>query len=500
MCGIVGYISQNENLYKGPKDHFMRYALALDTLRGDDSTGLVTLSKKFTVKTMKSMLPGDAYVHSADYLKNFKVGWAQIGHNRAATAGKVTIENAHPFTFGDVTLVHNGTLYQDGKSLPTYDHSLPVDSMQIALALSKFPPEKATEVLSQIDGAFALVWSDRRDGSINMARNSERPLHFTFNSNKSVMWYMSDGHHLHSINKSFRHHECKGQNIYEMDRLRLLKFKKGDMRPEVTKFDPFVRPVVKKTTKSTHTAGKGTSSGGQSSALKRASERWEQSTAKNGGTTTPLKSGSTVKVDLQGRKRKVPLPMQQALASELCLSPNDLLKFEPDVAEKMPDGKFTVYGTMFHKEWGDTPWEMTLYNVPVVQYNAYRRHMWLVRPIGICHPHKFDQKNPAVLGHLVHCDWKGYYEKYLRDNESSDDDKEGDSAASILVPGPGGQFITQHELAQYLAGSCINCGGAMKNEELEECVIVNDGQDIICEECVDELTAATLKGHPPTIN
>jgi len=501
MCGIVGYISQNDNLYKAPKDHFMRYALALDTLRGDDSTGLVTLSNKFTVKTMKSMLPGDAYVHSADYLKNFKTGWAQIGHNRAATAGKVNIENAHPFTFGDITLVHNGTLYQDGKSLPTYDASLPVDSMQIALALSKFPPNKAGEVLSKIDGAFALVWSDRRDGSINMARNSERPLHFTFNSNKNVMWYMSDGHHLHAINKSFRGHECRGQNIYEMDRLRILKFRKGDMKPEVIKFDPFVRTLAKSTaTKGTHTAGKATSSGGQTSALQRASERWEKSIVKSGDTDTISGSGSIVKVDLQGKFRKVPLPMQKALRSELCLSPDDLLRFTPDEAVLMPNDKYTVYGTMYHRDWGDTPWEMTLYNVPKVQYNAYRRHDWLVRPVGICHPHLFDKVNPAVLGKLIHCDWNGYYEKYLKDNDSSDDDKEGDSTGDILVPGPGGSYVTQSELAAYLAGSCINCGGALTNEEPSECVIVNDGKDVICEDCVTELTVSALHSAPPTIN
>ena len=72
MCGIVGYISQNDKLYEGPKDHFMRYALALDTLRGEDSTGVMTLSKGFELKMMKSMLPGDAYVHSADYKKNYR--------------------------------------------------------------------------------------------------------------------------------------------------------------------------------------------------------------------------------------------------------------------------------------------------------------------------------------------------------------------------------------------------------------------------------------------
>ena len=487
MCGIVGYISQNDKLYEGPKDHFMRYALALDTLRGEDSTGIITLSKKFTVKTMKTMLPGDAFVHSPEYLKKFKTGWAQIGHNRAATAGKVSIENAHPFTFGDVTLVHNGTLYRGGDSLDTYDKTLDVDSMQIALALSKYPPEKAREVLSQIDGAFALVWSDRRDGSINMARNSERPLHFAFNANKSVLWYMSDGHHLHSINKSFGRHECKGQNVYEMDKMKILKFKKGEMRPEVTSFDPFTRTVYQAPTKPA-----ATKSGGQTSALKRASERWDKSL--NGGSTTKSTSGSTVKVDLQGRKRKVPLPMQKALLSELSLTPDHLLRFIPDMAMEMDSGRFTVYGQVEHADWGDTPWEMTIYNVPKVQFNAYKRHDWLVRPIGITHPHEFDQKSPAVLGHLVHCDWKGYAEKRKEEKAANDDDKESDSPTStgdILVKGPNGSYYEWPKLREMLEDGCINCGMDLTNEEPSECMEVNDGKDLICKGCVKELTVST---------
>jgi glucosamine--fructose-6-phosphate aminotransferase (isomerizing) len=140
MCGLVGFISKNDLLHLKVKKHFMKYALAIDTLRGEDSTGIMRLNEKGKVETKHSILPGIQYVSTNSFDKYKVDAWASFGHNRAATRGSVSRENAHPFTFGDVTLMHNGTLYGGGRSLDTYDSNLDVDSMQIALALSKSPP------------------------------------------------------------------------------------------------------------------------------------------------------------------------------------------------------------------------------------------------------------------------------------------------------------------------------------------------------------------------
>lgn len=491
MCGIVGYISNNDKLYEGPKHHFMRHALALDTLRGEDSTGLMTFSKRFTLKTLKTTMAGDRFVHSPEYKKKFKPGWAQVGHNRAATRGKVVVDNAHPFTFGDVTMVHNGTLWGGGHSLETYDAKIgDVDSMQIAYALSKYPPEKAAEVLSQIDGSFALVWSDRRDESINMARNEDRPLHFTFNPNKSILWYMSDGYHLHSINKSFGQHECKGTTIFEMDRHKILKFRKGDTKPHVTEFKGFTRPVT------TYTGGAATSSKGKSrGGLERATEKWKRSLESASTRNSTDGKGSPMRVMLQGRKRRVPSCMQKLLKEELFLDPDDLLQFQPDDAVKMANGNYVVYGTVLHREWDDTPWDMTIHNVQTVQYNAYKDQDWLVRPIGLCPAHSYDTSNAAVLGHLVHCDWDSYSDTIYPVGDDDTDDTEGDSIRSpegkLLVPGPDGHMMEWQKLQPMLDRGCINCGGDVDQDPITDMLCVNNGQDLICPGCTMELTAST---------
>ena len=502
MCGIVGYISNNDKLYTGAKEHFMRYALALDTLRGEDSTGLITLSKRFTVKTLKTTMAGDRFVHSPEFKKKFKPGWAQTGHNRAATRGGITVDNAHPFTFGDVTMVHNGTLFGGGDSLDTFDKKIgAVDSMQIAYALSLYPPEKAQDVLSQIDGSFALVWTDRRDESVNMVRNGERPLHFAFNAKRSIMWYMSDGHHLHSINKSFGVHEAKGTTVFEMDKHKILKYRKGCTAPEVIKFDPFVPKVLPKTYSKggsySKKTGKTTPTGGQhsGSAMARATNKWKRALESSSTPSSTGGSASSIKVMLQGRKRKVPECMQSALAKEMYLSPEDLMQFQPDDADELPNGHYVVYGQVIHKEWGDTPWDMTIHNVQKVQWKAYQDSDWLVRPIGVCPGHDYDRQNQAILGHLVHCDWDGYHATVYP--ESSEDDKEADSELSelelteiqdeLIVPGPSGCMIKWGILRPMLGKGCVNCGLGLIEEDVRDMLEVNNGQDLICGGCVEEM-------------
>ena len=49
MCGIVGFISTTSD-EASAKRYFMKHALALDTLRGRDSTGTFTVTDKNKVK------------------------------------------------------------------------------------------------------------------------------------------------------------------------------------------------------------------------------------------------------------------------------------------------------------------------------------------------------------------------------------------------------------------------------------------------------------------
>ena len=103
MCGIAGIITK-----KGDGVPFLTNALDVLNTRGYDGYGIGVQGQK-EIQIIK------AGEQQLDMLKQ-KVkagnvsGTCGIAHNRWATHGEPTIENAHPHTSGPITIVHNGTI------------------------------------------------------------------------------------------------------------------------------------------------------------------------------------------------------------------------------------------------------------------------------------------------------------------------------------------------------------------------------------------------------
>lgn len=184
MCGIVGVcgkiLTREENIFKT--------LLCLDTIRGPDSTGVLGVSANGESGIFKDVGTPWHSFSNPGFAKIFKyTNVLLLGHNRAATVGAVNAENAHPFDVGDIIGVHNGTLRNEQK---LNDNALfDVDSQTL---LHNFAANGVKETVKIVDGAFAVVFYDKRDHTVHFLRNKERPLYFVYSEDKKTLLWASE--------------------------------------------------------------------------------------------------------------------------------------------------------------------------------------------------------------------------------------------------------------------------------------------------------------------
>lgn len=162
--------------------------LVMDSLRGTDSTGIAVIPRVGEVKIAKEL--GDPYLLFDTKRHTKAMSGTQrgiIGHNRYATIGNVTNKNAHPFEFTTLVGAHNGTLTSKWKLHEAKDFS--VDSENLYHHIDKLGLKDALENMA---GAWALVWWDKVNESINFLRNQERPLYWAMTDDKKFMYWASE--------------------------------------------------------------------------------------------------------------------------------------------------------------------------------------------------------------------------------------------------------------------------------------------------------------------
>lgn len=197
MCGIVGIINgTGYRTASKPLCDYLANAIVADSLRGMDSTGIVQKGRDRKMYWAKEAVDGSTFVKmpvAHGYIRDADDSPFTLVHNRAATEGKVTAKNAHPFEhLGNggkrwVIGVHNGTL-NDWKKYQSAE-GFEVDS---DWALSRIAEEKE-DAFTKFDGAYTFVWyDDEKPDSLFMARNALRPMWINYIKGTNRMIFGSE--------------------------------------------------------------------------------------------------------------------------------------------------------------------------------------------------------------------------------------------------------------------------------------------------------------------
>jgi len=483
MCGIVGFITKPVTAKK-PTHHqlssaeqrarWFKQALLFDTVRGEHSTGVMGRTVGGEYNWLKQAVPGYEFISNTTFVEQWLDQAIEyetmIGHNRAATIGSVTTDNAHPFEHGPVTLVHNGTLRDTGP-LEHQQDDIEVDSSLIAYNLSLAEPGDAAGVLGQLDGAYALVWTDERDDSINIVRNGQRPLHMAATRDDSTLYFMSEGAMLEML---LDRNKVSYDTIHQLGVHKWLKFTGSDLMPEVKTVVPFTRPVTPYRTYPTY-------AGGYADATRAGSPAPAPQITANRDLRLPLANN---------RKVEQPAAFAETL-SWFDLNIKDELEFDPDCFYGYPrsrhaTGKGLPLGDVQGEVWVPDLQEWTdarLIGVGERLFEVYNHRTWTVRPVCVTWEKDVMTIHCKFVAPLVTAEARALNAETSTALDDTQWDFEEDDPLGMYL-GPNGNYVTEYRAKELLEHGCGMCSKDLRVQDMAEYDWVGELRNMpLCPDC-----------------
>lgn len=186
MCGLAGIAG---NTTAKLRDGFLDL-LTVTQLRGRDATGAFVVRNGNETVFAKT-LGTPEWLFDLKSFDSLVRGVPKImaGHCRSKTIGENTVRNAHPYDFENLIGMHNGTL-RAYYNMDGYDHKL-TDSHCLYHNIDRRGVEETVRDLDP-DGAWALVWWDKVENTLNFLRNDKRPLWFAWTKERTAMIWASE--------------------------------------------------------------------------------------------------------------------------------------------------------------------------------------------------------------------------------------------------------------------------------------------------------------------
>lgn len=191
-CGLVGFSGSNGNFFNAGLIRTLLWHNSIT--RGKHATGIYTPSmgiikdSKEAKDFFKDEVKMNLFEENDSYV---------LGHVRAATVGNASDPNAaHPWDFGNIVMMHNGTLKNHESLAEKYSigkDEWVVDSQVLGHALSKdFNTDTPFKVLSEYIGAAATIIYHKERQSLFVYRDEERTLYYGYLNDDIYISSMDD--------------------------------------------------------------------------------------------------------------------------------------------------------------------------------------------------------------------------------------------------------------------------------------------------------------------